>query len=92
MLKGEKTLNGTGKVLKSTEKDNVFVYFADHGAKVDLKKQKIKIFLKNTGTSVFKQFPILYVMVQYFCVKLNDFFFHFPYINIIHEVPYRTLK
>ncbi|XP_023349340.1 legumain [Eurytemora carolleeae] len=33
VLKGEKTLNGTGKVLKSTEKDNVFVYFADHGAK-----------------------------------------------------------
>jgi len=39
VLKGEKTLNGTGKVLKSTEKDNVFVYFADHGAKVDLKKK-----------------------------------------------------
>lgn len=33
VLKGEKTENGTGKVLKSTEKDNVFVYFADHGAK-----------------------------------------------------------
>ena len=66
-------MNGTGKVLKSTEKDNVFVYFADHGAKVDLKK-KIKIVFKNTETSVFKQIHILYVMVQYFCVKLNEFF------------------
>jgi len=33
VLKGEKTNTGTGKTLMSTEKDHVFVYFADHGAK-----------------------------------------------------------
>ena len=34
VLKGEKINRGTGKTLASTEKDHVFVYFADHGAKV----------------------------------------------------------
>jgi len=33
VLKGEKINRGTGKTLASTEKDHVFVYFADHGAK-----------------------------------------------------------
>jgi len=33
VLKGEKINRGSGKTLGSTEKDNVFVYFADHGAK-----------------------------------------------------------
>ena len=33
ILKGEVTNEGSGKTLKSTEKDHVFVYFADHGAK-----------------------------------------------------------
>ena len=35
VLKGDKTANhgkGTGRVLESTEDDNVFLYFADHGA------------------------------------------------------------
>ena len=34
MLRGEEINEGSGKTLKSTEKDHVFVYFADHGAKV----------------------------------------------------------
>jgi len=33
VLKGEKVNGGTGKTLKSGPNDNVFVYFADHGAK-----------------------------------------------------------
>lgn len=33
MLRGEEINEGSGKTLKSTEKDHVFVYFADHGAK-----------------------------------------------------------
>ena len=71
MLKGEKTENGTGKVLKSTEKDNVFVYFADHGAKVDLKK--LKLFSKIQKQVLLKQFPTLNMLLQYFIKNLNDF-------------------
>jgi len=33
VLRGEMINEGSGKTLKSTEKDHVFVYFADHGAK-----------------------------------------------------------
>ena len=35
ILKGEKdkVKGGNGKVLNSTKDDNVFIYFADHGAK-----------------------------------------------------------
>ena len=32
VLRGEEMSVGSGKTLKSTERDNVFIYYSDHGA------------------------------------------------------------